>query len=148
MFNFVRTNGLVARSLKALMGKKTTFRRATSHLKLTSDKLKRQASRRDNMKPKEKRERKLKAWILKYIRNLKKLPKLPEPNKEGKIGIEWLQVEEDIYLTAKDQFYGVYGYGNDKDWNDGKMSWVFWYICDEVENLINKLKQQASEQKG
>ena len=116
-------------------------------LKLTSDKLKRQA-RRDNMKPKEKRERKLKAWILKYIRNLKKLPKLPKPNKEGKIGIEWLQVEEDIYLTAKDQFYGVYGYGNDKDWNDGKMSWVFWYVCDEVENLINKLKQQASEQKG
>ena len=44
------------------------------------------ASRRDNMKPKEKRERKLKAWILKYIRNLKKLPKLPKPNKEGKIG--------------------------------------------------------------
>ena len=69
-------------------------------------------------------------------------------NKEGKIGIKWLQVEEDIYLTAKDQFYGVYGYGNDKDWNDGKMSWVFWYVCDEVENLINKLKQQASEQKG
>ena len=33
------------------------------------------ASRRDNMKLKEKRERKLKAWILKYIRNLKKLPK-------------------------------------------------------------------------
>ena len=32
------------------------------------------------MKPKEKRERKLKAWILKYIRNLKKLPKLPKPN--------------------------------------------------------------------
>ena len=27
------------------------------------------------MKPKEKRERKLKSWILKYIRNLKKLPK-------------------------------------------------------------------------
>ncbi len=100
------------------------------------------------MKPKEKRERKLKAWILKYIRNLQKLPKLPKPNKEGKIGIEWLQVEEDIYLTAKDQFYGVYGYGNDKDWNDGKMSWVFWYVCDDVENLINKLKQQASEQKG
>tara|TARA_R100001079_G_scaffold29128_1_gene14738 strand:- start:384 stop:527 length:144 start_codon:yes stop_codon:yes gene_type:complete len=37
MFNFVRINGLVARSLKALMGKKTTFRRATSHLKLTSE---------------------------------------------------------------------------------------------------------------
>ena len=100
------------------------------------------------MKPKEKRERKLKAWILKYIRNLKKLPKLPKPNKEGKIGIEWLQVEEDIYLTAKDQFYGVYGYGNDKDWDDCKMSWVFWYVCDEVENLINKLKKQTNEQKG
>ena len=112
--------------------------------KLTSER----ASRRDNMKPKEKRERKLKAWILKYIRNLKKLPKLPKPNKEGKIGIKWLQVEEDIYLTAKDQFYGIYGYGNDKDWNDGKMSWVFWYVCDEVENLINKLKQKSSEQKG
>ena len=48
MFNFVRINGLVARSLKALMGKKTTFRRATSHLKLTSER----ASRRDNMKKK------------------------------------------------------------------------------------------------
>ena len=97
------------------------------------------------MKPKEKRERKLKAWILKYIRNLKKLPKLPKPNKEGKIGINWLQVEENVYLTAKDQFYGVYGYGNDKDWNDGKMSWVFWYVGDEVENLINKLKQQTKK---
>jgi len=37
MFNFVQINGLVARSLKALMGKKTTFRRAASHLKLTSE---------------------------------------------------------------------------------------------------------------
>ena len=86
-----------------------------------------------------------KSWEKAINNYLKKLPKLPKPNKEGKIGIEWLQVEEDIYLTAKDQFYGVYGYGNDKDWNDGKMSWVFWYVCDEVENLINKLKQQTKK---
>ena len=43
------------------------------------------ASRRDNMKLKEKRERKLKAWILKYIRNLKKLPKLQNQIKKVKL---------------------------------------------------------------
>ena len=90
---------------------------------------------------KTKRQRKLKAWILKYIRNLKNLPQLPKPNKNGKIGWNWLQMEEDVYLTARDQFHGIYGYGNDKDWKDGKMSWVFWYVCDEIENLINRLKK-------
>ena len=89
----------------------------------------------------EKRKRKLKAWILKYIRNLKKLPKLPKPNKDGKIGLSWLQIENDVYLTAKDKFVGIYGYGNDKDWWDGNMIWVFWYVCDEVENLMNRLKK-------
>ena len=88
------------------------------------------------------RERNLKAWILKYIRNLKKLPKLPKPNKEGKIGIDWLEVEEKVYLTAKDKFIGIYGYGNNYCWNNenGKMVWVFWYVVDEVENLMNRLK--------
>ena len=89
----------------------------------------------------EKRKRKLKAWILKYIRNLKKIPKLPKPDKYNRIGTNWLGVGDDVYLTAKDQFQGIYGYGNEKDWYDGKMSWVFWYVCDEVENLMNRLKK-------
>jgi|TARA_R110002051_G_scaffold58778_1_gene107962 hypothetical protein len=88
------------------------------------------------------RNRKIKTWILKYIRNLKTLPKLPKPNKEGKIGIKWLQVEDSIYLNTKNQFEGIYGYGNEKAWWDGKMSWVFWYVVDEVENLINKLTKK------
>ena len=93
---------------------------------------------------KNQRDRKIKTWILKYIRNLKTLPKLPKPNKEGKIGIKWLQLEDSIYLNTKDQFAGIYGYGNEQAWWNGKMSWVFWYVVDEVENLINKqLKQKG-----
>ena len=58
-------------SIKSDANQQAQANKRASVVKLTSDKLKRQA-RRDNMKPKEKRERKLKAWILKYIRNFVK----------------------------------------------------------------------------
>jgi len=88
----------------------------------------------------EKREREIKTYVLKYIRNLKNLPKLPKPDKYNRIGIAWLEVGDNVYLATKDKFHGIYGYGNDRDWWDGKMSWVFWYVVDEVDNLINRLK--------
>jgi len=88
----------------------------------------------------EKRERKIKTYVLKYIRNLKNLPKLPKPDKYNRIGIAWLEVGDNVYLTTKDNFILQYGYGSEKDWFDGKMSWVFWYVVEEVDNLINRLK--------
>ena len=89
-----------------------------------------------------KRERTIKAYILRQIRNIKDLPKLPKPNKEGKIGWKWLEMEDKIYTNTLDRFCFVWGYGNEKDWWDGKMSWVFWYVCDEIENLIDRLKKK------
>jgi hypothetical protein len=67
------------------------------------------------------------------IKGLKDLPKLPQVN--DKIGIKWLEIEDKVYLATKEHFNG-----DDKEWADGEYYWVYWMVCDKIEELINKLR--------
>jgi len=60
------------------------------------------------------------------------------------------ELRENIYLNAKDKF--IDQFGNEKDWYDGNMSWVFWCVCDKTDELVEQnlikfynKKEQANE---